>query len=440
MQSLFQQVADAICTTVDGVDRTSLFFSAESSDFLRFNHAAVREATHVLQHYATLSVVRGKRQASATLSLTGRADADTERLLAQRAQLAGQLDAIADDPYLLLPDAATSTERNAQGRLPTAAALADAVARDAAGLDLVGFYAGGTVARGFADSRGQRNWHSVQSFLFDWSLYLSADKAVKTRYAGTHWSAEAFATRMQQAREELALLQQPYRTLAPGAYRVYLSPVAVADLLSTLSWGGFGLKDVRTGASSLIRMHGEGARMAAGVTLTEATADGIAPRFQDDGFVKPESVALVTQGAVAGTLNAPRSAVEYGVASNGCGAGESPESLHMAPGALAEADVLQTLGTGVYITHLHYLNYSDRQSCRMTGMTRFACFWVENGRRVAPISVMRFDDSLLRMFGEGLVALTHQAELMPAEDTYGARQLRSVTAPGAIVDGFRFTL
>jgi len=76
----------------------------------------------------------------------------------------------------------------------------------------------------------------------------------------------------------------------------------------------------------------------------------------------------------------------------------------------------------------------------MTGMTRFACFWVENGRIVAPISVMRFDDSLLRMFGDGLVALTQGAEPVPDNSTYGQRALRSITAPGAIVEGFRFTL
>jgi hypothetical protein len=38
------------------------------------------------------------------------------------------------------------------------------------------------------------------------------------------------------------------------------------------------------------------------------------------------------------------------------------------------------------------------------------------------------------------VALTDQAELVPDNATYGSRQLRSVSAPGAIVDGFVFTL
>ena len=112
----------------------------------------------------------------------------------------------------------------------------------------------------------------------------------------------------------------------------------------------------------------------------------------------------------------------------------------MAGGTLPATDVLKALGTGIYISDLHYLNYSDRQACRMTGMTRFACFWVEDGHLVAPISVMRFDDSLLRMFGSGLMALTQTPELVPDSATYGERHLRSVTAPGALVEAFRFTL
>jgi predicted Zn-dependent protease len=271
-------------------------------------------------------------------------------------------------------------------------------------------------------------------------LYRSGDKAVKSSYAGTAWDEAVFASKMAAAREQLALLARPVKTLEPGEYRVYFSPVAVADLLGTLAWGGFGLKDLRTSVSTLIRAHRGQAKFNEAVTLTEAAAEGIAPRFQPDGFVKPASVPLVAAGEIAEALVSPRSAREYGVKANGANSGESPDSLAMAGGTLAAEDVLRALGTGVYISDLHYLNYSDRQACRMTGMTRFACFWVEHGRIVAPISVMRFDDSLLRMFGEGLVALTRDAQLVPDAATYGERALRSFTAPGAIVDGFRFTL
>ena len=440
MQAYFKQLADLVCALPDGIDRVLLNFSAEQSDFIRFNHAKVRQATQVDQRYATVSVVQGLCRADGSLSLSGDVQRDAERLLAERATLIEQLPFIPEDPYLLLPDTLQDTERDEQGEVPNAVSVIDAVAQHAGGVDFVGFYAGGGVQRAFADSRGQRNWHSVRSFNFEWCIYQAADKAVKAAYAGTHWSDAELATRIRDSAARSALLAQPARVLSPGAYRVYFSPVAVADLLGTLSWGGFGLKAVQTGVSSLIKMHRDGLRLDARIDLAEATGSGTAPRFQGDGFVKPDAVPLVTAGVVADTLVSPRSAREYGQPTNGSGGGESPEALALQPGDLPAADVLARLGTGVWISNLHYLNYSDRQACRMTGMTRFACWWVEDGKLVAPIQVMRFDDSLLRMFGEGLVALTDVAELVPDAATYSARQLGSVTAPGAIVEGFCLTL
>jgi predicted Zn-dependent protease len=439
MRAWFEQVADAVCVAVPGLDRVSLSFSAEASDFIRFNHAAVRQATHVQQRYATLTVIAGARRNSTTLALSGHAAADIQALLAERGALLAQLPLVPEDPYQLLPEVVVSSEREAVGALPAAQDVVSAVARYADGADLVGFYAAGPVIRAFADSRGQRNWHRVDSFHFDWCLYREGDQAVKTAYAGTAWDERVFAARVADARAKMEILARPRKTLAPGAYRVYFSPVAVADLLGTLSWGGFGERDVRTGVSTLGRLHRGEQLFHPSVRLVEASAQGLAPRFHGEGFVKPDEVLLVDAGRAAGTLLSPRTAREFG-GSHNSGGGESPESLAMAPGTLALEDVLRTLGTGVYITDLHYLNYSDRQACRMTGMTRFACLWVENGEPVAPISVMRFDDSLLRMFGAGLVALTSQAEPVPENLTYGARQLRSITAPGAIVQDFIFTL
>ncbi len=76
----------------------------------------------------------------------------------------------------------------------------------------------------------------------------------------------------------------------------------------------------------------------------------------------------------------------------------------------------------------------------MTGMTRFATFWVENGKIVAPVDVLRFDDTLYRMLGDNLEALTTERELMLESNTYGSRMLTSATLPGALVSEMTFTL
>ena len=53
---------------------------------------------------------------------------------------------------------------------------------------------------------------------------------------------------------------------------------------------------------------------------------------------------------------------------------------------------------------------------------------------------MRFDDSLYRMLGENLLALTGERELLLDAGTYGGRSTRSVELPGALIDDLMFTL
>ena len=53
---------------------------------------------------------------------------------------------------------------------------------------------------------------------------------------------------------------------------------------------------------------------------------------------------------------------------------------------------------------------------------------------------MRFDDSFLRLFGDGLVALSREVQLLPGNDTYGERHLGSISSPGALLADMRFTL
>ena len=77
---------------------------------------------------------------------------------------------------------------------------------------------------------------------------------------------------------------------------------------------------------------------------------------------------------------------------------------------------------------------------RMTGMTRFATFWVENGEVVAPLNVMRFDDSVLRMLGSELEALTVEQDLLLSASSYFNRSTASSRLPGALLKNFEFTL
>ena len=101
---------------------------------------------------------------------------------------------------------------------------------------------------------------------------------------------------------------------------------------------------------------------------------------------------------------------------------------------------MEELGSGLWISNLWYLNYSDRSNGRITGMSRYASFWVDQGRVVAPVAAMRFDDTLFRILGSALLAVTRQRQFIPDDSTYHQRSVRSARLPGIVVDGLTLTL
>ena len=412
--------------------------SAERSDFVRFNKALVRQAGSVEQRYLTLRLIGNRRQASATLALAG-SDDDLAHARAALAGLRTTLRELPEDPWLLINETPRSSELERRASLAPSAKVVEEAISAARGRDLVGFYAGGTLYRGFVNSLGQRNWHEVDSFNFDWSFYRQGDRAVKTSYAGFDWDTSAFADKMAQAGERLERLALPRRTLEPGEYRAYLAPAALNDIVGLLGWGGFSARARETKQSPLLRMQ-EGATLSSRITVAENIDEGIAPAFQGEGFLKPPRVVLIDGGRLGEPLVSPRSAKEYRLDTNGANGGEAAESIDMGAGALAEREVLAALDTGLYVSNLWYLNFSDRPAGRITGMTRFATFWVECGKIVAPVPPMRFDESIYRLLGDGLVDLTRERELLPDPSTYGERQISSARLPGALVSALRFTL
>ena len=437
MQDHFYALADVITQEMQGGEGFLARFSGESSDFVRFNRAAVRQAGKVEQRYLTLELFNGKRHASQTLSLSGD-DASAIRTAVK--MLRDVLADTAEDPLFMINTQPQSTERRLPADLATLEEATDALLKAGAGHDMVGFYAAGPIHRGFASSFGQRNWDTAEAFNVDVSFYLHADKAVKINHAGTHWDGAALTAKTDNAKVRLEALARPSKTISPGNYRAYLAPAAVEELMGMMSWGGFGLSDHRTATTPLSKMVEQGVKLSSMVTLTENIKDGLSPGFQGQGFIKPASVTLIDKGVYKDCLASPRSAAEFNEPQNGAEGYEAPVALDMAPGTLQPDDVLKTLGTGIYVGNLWYLNYSDRNACRLTGMTRFATFWVENGEIVAPLNVMRFDDTLYRMLGGNLAGLTATRDLLLSTDTYEQRSARSMRLPGAIIDDFTMTL
>ncbi|SIT50419.1 putative Zn-dependent protease-like protein [Paraburkholderia piptadeniae] len=414
-------------------------FAAEQSDFIRFNAGRVRQTGRVSQGRLTLRLIDGQRQAYSTLTICGDIGADTHAIGATVETLRNGLRDAPDDPHLLFDTTVWSESTQRTGRLPSPDTLPLVVAQCANGLDFVGFYAGGTIARGFASSLGSRGWYEVSNFNFSWSLYEANGRAIRSHYAGDTWSDAIFASKVEAAAARLPVLARNPRTLKPGRYRVWFAPAALQELMEAASFSAFSARTQATARSEFYRLNTGDVSLDPRVTLTEDLALDITPRFNGDGY-RRETVRLINAGRGAHQLTSARTAREYGLVPNGATSEEVPSALSMQAGDLAQADVLSALDTGLYIGNLWYVNFSDRMNCRLTGMTRFATFWVEGGRIVAPVDAMRFDDSLYRVLGCELERIGNEPELLLNDWTWGERATGGMMLPGLLVRSFELTL
>ena len=435
----FEALVQWLRAAIKAPEQFTLGYNAESSEFIRFNKAKVRQAGQVQQASLSLKLINEGRHADVSITLGGNPAVDQLRLAQALKQLRETLPLLPADPYLLLnPEPWHSHNVQAQP-LPDTAAVLDDIRRAADGVDLVGFYASGPICYGYASSEGAFGWHQANSFNFDWSLFHSNGQAVKASYAGAEWNSLRFTQRMQLAREQLSFLDRPVQALAPGEYRAYLAPAALEEVMSMLCWGGFSAQALASKSSPLQKLYAGDAELSPLVSFDEQVSQSLSPAFSGEGYPR-QDLSLVKHGKANQQLVGSRSAAEYGLEVNGAPEGEAPSALAMAAGTLEQAEILKQLGTGLYISNLWYLNYSDQSAARLTGMTRFATFWVEDGEIKAPVNTMRFDDSVYSLLGSQLEALTVERELLLSASTYDQRQTASNLLPGALIKKLTLTL
>lgn len=436
-QSFFE-LAGRLNAGLRGQEVLFCAFGGETSDFVRINQGRIRQAGTVHAAGLGLTLIDGARQAEASCDLAGDSDANLARARDLIARLRERLAHIPEDPYLNYSTEPWESERRVGESPPDPRGLIADLVAAAEGIDLVGIWASGEIQEGLASSIGHRHWHASQSFNLDWSCYLSGDRAIKSSYSGLVWDGRVLADKFDSARRGLEVMDRPARTVEPGRYRAYLAPAAVAELMDMLAWGGFDLKSHRTRQTPLLKLVRGERTLDPAVTIREDHARGLQPRFTPEGFEKPGSVTLIEGGRFTGCLVDARDGKEYGETVNA--AGGSPESVGLEAGDLRDTEILSRLGTGLYIGNLWYCNWSDPNDCRVTGMTRFGSYWVENGEIVAPLAAMRFDDSLYHLLGDRLEGLTAARDLIISPQTYEGRGTDSYLLPGVLVSGIDLAL
>ncbi len=421
-------------------EQFTLALQAENSQFWRFNRAKVRQAGQIMDANLKLTWIMNNRSSYQEFPLSGDWECDQALLLQSLTRLRLEIPQLPENPYLVMPEGDRRSHGSYAGHLLEPEDLGEAILSGVGDLDFVGIYASGWAVRAYADSVGQSHWFLNDSFSLDYSLFSPDGQAVKGVYAGECWNQRTYEQNIQTSRLQLQRLDRSPRRIRPGQYRTYLAPSAMPELINMMSWGGVSEADLQQSGSWMLAMRNEGRQLSPKFTLTENFGRGTVPRFNELGEIAPEELVIIGNGALKSSLISSRTAKEYGLIGNGASQEEGLRAPEIRSGSLPTSEVLSALGTGIYVSNLHYLNWSDRPQGRVTGMTRYACFWVEDGEIVAPIEHLRFDDSFYRFWGENLIALTDTQACIPDVDTYGHRKMGALWTPGMLIDDFTYTL
>lgn len=442
-ENVFTTAKNLLLKDLKGNEEMNLSFSAEESEFIRFNHAKIRQATQVTQGELSLELQNGNKKSSLTIPFSQDEAQNKSLLLKSLETLRYELENLPEAPFVSEFPAGGESKNILTGNLPEKENFVATLQRfclEDNKMDLAGYLTSGVCHRANANSKGQFHWFSSESFFFDYSLYTAKEKAVKGSYAGSDYKEADLLAALKDSKMALEVMDQESVVIKPGEYKVYLAPAALSEIGGLLGWHAMSGSAYKRGECPLADLYDKKSTFHPAVTIKENFKHGLSPRFNELGEVCDEEVVLVEKGEMKQLLVSADTEKEYGLKSNKASAGEAPRALEIETGELPREEILKEIGTGLYLSNLHYLNWSDKNKGRITGMTRFGCLWVEDGKVVGPIKDMRFDETLYHIFGNGLQAITNFSEVCMTTDTYYRRGIGGSVLPGLVVDGFKFTL
>ena len=440
METFFRNLANKILGTLKPNEDLMINFWGENSHFTRFNQSKVRQNGFVSDLTLSITLIYNNRTCSASFSLSNNDDQDFQKALLYLESLRNDINQLPEDPFIVYPKEGQSSAQNNKGDLLNIKDVINTLSPAIKNVDLSGIWASGDLFVGYANSKGLTHWFSTESFSFDYSLITETEKMVKDTFAGTHFKLDSYNSLMQNSIMQLKMLESTPIKLNRGDYRTYIAPAGVSDLLSMFSWNGLSEGSIRRGQSAFLKMKNNSEKLSPCFSLNEDFTTGLTPMFNDDGELAPKNLPLINNGILKNTLVNSRTAQEYKIESNFAGSWEGLRSPVMLTGNLSENNISEEIDKGVFLNNLHYLNWSDNIGGRITGMTRYACFWVENGQIVAPIENMRFDDTIYNIFGDNLESVTSNSQFIPDTGTYSGRSFGGTECPGILLNSFSLTL
>ncbi len=444
-KDIFQTICSQVFDSLKKNEQLTVYLEGENSQYFRFNDSKLRQSGIIEDYAVTISLFSGKKSLQSSTTLSSDIKSSVSNLTNEINALRDPLSLIPENDFTCFPDPFESLDIVKSGQLPKREEILEALMDTISSDNLTGVWTSGKIFRACSTSEGTNHWFEKDSFIFDFSLIDAQENMVKVLFPGSNWDKSKFVAAFHEASEKLKLMNKPKIELKPGKYRVWFEPNAVADFVDMFNWNGVSESSFRNGSSCLLKLRNSDTRLSNLFSLNESFSSLSTAPFNSRGEVS-EDVAIIQNGILSNTLVNAKTALEYKISSNfaeepnSWGMGEYMRSPHMEAGDIDNEERLEKLGTGIFISNIHYLNWSDTLGGRITGLTRYACYWVEDGKLVAPIKTMRFDDSFYNFFGSNLEGVGKEVLARPVIETYDGRNPGETTCPGILVKDFELTL
>jgi len=444
-KDIFQTICSQVFDSLKENEQLTVYLEGENSQYFRFNDSKLRQSGIIEDYAVTISLFSGKKSLQSSTTLSSDIKSSVSNLTNEINTLRDPLSLIPENDFTCFPDPFESLDIVKSGQLPKREEILEALMDTISSDNLTGVWTSGKIFRACSTSEGTNHWFEKDSFIFDFSLIDAQENMVKVLFPGSNWDKSKFFAAFHEASEKLKLMNKPKMELKPGKYRVWFEPNAVADFVDMFNWNGVSESSFRNGSSCLLKLRNSDTRLSNLFSLNESFSSLSTAPFNSRGEVS-EDVAIIQNGILSNTLVNAKTALEYKISSNfaeepnSWGMGEYMRSPHMEAGDIDNEERLEKLGTGIFISNIHYLNWSDTLGGRITGLTRYACYWVEDGKLVAPIKTMRFDDSFYNFFGSNLEGVGKEVLARPVIETYDGRNPGETTCPGILVKDFELTL
>lgn len=227
--------------------------------------------------------------------------------------------------------------------------------------------------------------------------------------------------------------------IKPGDYEVVLEEPAVCEMMTYMTYLGFGARAYHEERSF---MSGNLNKKVMGENISvwddAHNPDSLPIPFDYQGMPK-KKITLIERGIAKNVLYDHYLSQKYKQKPTGHGfpAPNTDDAfashLHLKPGSTPRKQLLKGIKRGVLISRFWYVRNVHPKELSITGMTRDGTFLIENGEIISGLHNMRFTISIPKILSN-VSHLSKETRLEPSDEGFGASLL-----PAIRVRDFTFT-